>query len=161
MTSVVPQIPFYVNLFLIALTEKVQFKHVCNWKTHWSRQVRIFHHERYKASALRQRDTNHLESNSDTMAQISGAAVMFLLLLTVSLFCQDTAAWGKIFTFCFFVISMQLERQISAHVNCSWHVVSFFCFFYFMNECLKFTTFQCVLYCVKVLRMSRKKSSLL
>ncbi|XP_053508131.1 C-C motif chemokine 20-like [Ictalurus furcatus] len=28
------------------------------------------------------------------MAQISGAAVMFLLLLTVSLFCQDTAAWA-------------------------------------------------------------------
>lgn len=127
MISVVPQIPF-LNLFLIAVTEKVKFKHVWNWKTHCSDQVWVFHHRRYKAAALKQTNTSHPEDNSDTMAQISGAAVTLLMLLTVSLFWQDTAAWGKIFSFCFSLISMLLERQSSTLVNCSWHVVSFFFF---------------------------------
>lgn len=90
MTSVVPLF-FYINLFLIPMTEKI----IIDWKIHWSSQVWIFHHGRYKAAALKHNDTYQHKSN--TMAQITGTAVMLLLLLTVSLFCQDTAAWGKIF----------------------------------------------------------------
>ncbi|XP_053343242.1 C-C motif chemokine 20-like [Clarias gariepinus] len=41
-----------------------------------------------------QRRIPRTESNSDTMAQINGVAVTLVLLLTVSLFCQDTAAWA-------------------------------------------------------------------
>lgn len=88
----------YVNLFLIPVTEKVKFNHVSNWKTHWSYQVWIFHRERYKAAVLRQNSTHHPDNNSDTMPQITGTSVTLLMLLTVSLFCQDTAAWGKIFS---------------------------------------------------------------
>lgn len=113
-TSVFPQIPFYVNLFLIAV--KVWFKH--NWKIH---RCWVFHYGRYKVLALRQSDTHRPESNSDIMAQIRGGAATLVLLLTVSLFCQDTAAWGK--TFSFSLITMQLERQNSVLVNCSWHVI--------------------------------------
>ncbi|XP_060761379.1 C-C motif chemokine 20a.3 [Neoarius graeffei] len=61
------------------------------WKIH---RCWVFHYGRYKVLALRQSDTHRPESNSDIMAQIRGGAPTLVLLLIVSLFCQDTAAWG-------------------------------------------------------------------
>ncbi|KAI5092887.1 chemokine (C-C motif) ligand 20-like precursor [Silurus meridionalis] len=62
------------------------------------------------------------------MAQINGAAVTFLLLLTVSLFCQDTVAWACCRRYSKGQLPISLIRGYTIqtiHTNCNINAIIF------------------------------------